>query len=242
VTSQPVREVGLSRDTPKKTYEYLIAMVRANQVDAEWRTFSPGFKQRLAQRAGRNVDVGDYSHARATIASNETKEMRLLLDSEYVGERAVSENQAVVTIRSGGKEVTPRLVRLTTWELTLRGEGEPVAGFIPRAADVIGIGRDGSVQVRVTPASGTASFLKDVPVDRIEGMTVKAEWYVDDFGNFEEAVGSGFGSSEPPRPPAPPPVAPTPAPRRGPAAPPPPRSPPPPPAPRAPDPDIGSPG
>src|SRR5262245_36419212 len=87
VRAQPVREIGLDRSTPRKAYEYLKAMVRANQVEAEWRSFSPAFKRRISERAGRTIDIGDYSHARATIASNATKEIGLILDSEIVDER-----------------------------------------------------------------------------------------------------------------------------------------------------------
>ncbi len=238
VKSDPVRAVGLSRETPRKTYEYMKAMVAAMQVEAEWRTFSPGFKRRLSERVGRNVDVGDYSHARATIAGNDTKEIELLLESEYVSEEFLSEDVAVVTIRSGSRQARPRMVRLTTWELTLRGEGEPVSEFIPRAADVVGINADGSVAVRVTPTEGTASFLKEIPADRIESLVVKPDWYVDDFGGIEESVlgglkgaGSDRGDAEP-RPAPPPAKGPEPAPR--PAWPPQP--------PPSPDGDPGSPG
>jgi hypothetical protein len=205
-----VREVGLNRATPAATYEYLKAMVGANQVDAEWHSFSPGFKRRLSERAGRNVDVGDYGHARATIASNATKEIAMLLSSELVSEEKLSDSVAVLTIRSGSRQASPRFVKLTTWELRLKGEGQPVEEFIPRAADVVGISREGSVSLRVTPSTGTAAFLKDIPTDRIEELHVTSEWYLDDFGGVEDAVVGGLGAS--PARGTPPPPAPTPAP------------------------------
>ena len=230
VKGEPVRAIGLSRDTPRKTYEYVRAMIGANQVEAEWRSFSPGFKRRLSERVGRNVDIGDYSHARATIAGNDTKQIKMLLESEFVSEEYLSEDLAVVTIKSGGTQATPRLVRLTSWELTLKGEGDPVEEFIPRAADVIGINRDGSVTLRVTPTEGTASFLREIPAGRIESLVVKPAWYVDDFGGItvEETVVGSIRGEEPPT-------------RRNPDAVPPPSRPPPPP-PSSPDGDPGSPG
>src|SRR5437667_1009315 len=91
---KPVRHAGLNRDTPRNAYEYMKAMVEATQVAAEWQAFSPGFKRRLSEQVGRTVDVGDYSHARATIASNATKEIKLLLASEFVEEKMLSDDVA----------------------------------------------------------------------------------------------------------------------------------------------------
>ncbi len=205
--ARPVTQVGLSRDTPEKAYEYLKAMVAANQVEAEWQAFSPGFKRRLSSQAGRNVDLGDYSMARATIASNSTKELQLLLSSELAGTQMLSDDVATVTIRAGKKRASPRFVRLTTWELRLTGEGEPVAEFVPSPSDVIGIAPDGSVEMRVTPSSSTASFLKDFKSDRIRGFQILERWYLDDFGGVEDVVVGGLrgGKTPPPAgaPPAP---------------------------------------
>src|SRR6187200_570545 len=72
---RPVNRVGLTRETPSKAYGYLKAMVEAGQVEEEWRCFSPAFKRRLSQAAGRTVDVGDYVQARSTVAGNGTREV-----------------------------------------------------------------------------------------------------------------------------------------------------------------------
>lgn len=189
---QPITQIGLNRETPKDAYEYLKAMVEASQVEAEWRSFSPGFKRRLSDQVGRNVDIGDYSHARATVASNARKELKLLLESEFVSQQMLSDSVALVTIRAKGRQATPRFVKMTTWELTLKGEGEPVAEFIPRAADVISISPKGDVAMRVTPSNGTASFLKDIPPDKIQRLLIQDEWYLDDFGGVEDAVVGGL--------------------------------------------------
>ena len=222
-THRPVTQVGLSRETPKDAYEYLKAMIGANQVEAEWRSFSPGFKRRLSEQVGRNVDVGDYSQARATIASNSTKQIQMVLESEYVSDRALSENVALVTIRAGKRQATPRFVKMTTWELTLKGEGEPVAEFIPKAADVVSISPTGDVAMRVTPSSGTSAFLKDIPPDKIQRLVIQDEWYLDDFGGVEDAVVGGIrgegnargGATDRPSPREPAPQAPQ-APQSGP--------------------------
>jgi len=235
VKSTPVRDIGLDRATPRRAYEYLKAMVAANQVEAEWRSFSPGFKRRLSEQAGRTIDLGDYAHARATIASNSTKEIRLILESDVVAERAVTDDLVLMTIRSGKQSASPRWVRMKTWELRLKGEGQPVSEFVAAEEHVVRIAPDGSVQMRVVPSSGTAAFLKGVPQDRIDEVHVVNEWYLDDFGGVEDVVVGGLrGGTK--TPPAPPPRRPSPAaPRAAPPRPAPPGSP------GSPDGPIGSP-
>jgi hypothetical protein len=203
VKATPVNEIGLDRSSPRRAYEYLKAMVRANQVEAEWRAFSPGFKRRLSEQAGRTIDIGDYAHARATIASNSTHGIAMILDSEVVDEKVVSPDLVLMTIRSGRQTATPRWVRMKTWELRLKGEGEPVSEFVAAEENVVRIAPDGSVQMRVVPSSGTGSFLKNIPQDRIDEFHVVSEWYLDDFGGVEDAVVGGLRAD--PRPAAPPP-------------------------------------
>jgi hypothetical protein len=104
----------------------------------------------------------------------------------------LSDDVALVTIEAAGRRASPRFVRMTTWELTLRGEGQPVAEFIPKAADVISISPRGDVPMRVTPSGGTASFLRDIPSERIQRLVIQDEWYLDDFGGVEDAVVGGL--------------------------------------------------
>jgi len=215
---KPVDMATVSRSTPRQAYEYLKTMIRANQTSNEWATFSPGFKRRISEQAGRNIDVGDYSLARSTIASNSNKNIELILESQFVAEKLLSEDVAVVTIQSGKKKANPRFIRMTSWELTIRGEGEPVSEFIPSAADVMGIGEDGSVSMRIPTGSSTGSFLKSIPPEKIKRLVVDEAWYLDDFGGVEDVVLEGLkgkgASAEPPpgngrganRPPASPPA------------------------------------
>ncbi|MCC7138175.1 MAG: hypothetical protein IT460_07070 [Planctomycetes bacterium] len=213
---KPVDTVGLHRDTPRAAFEYLRAMVAAEQPEAEWRVFSPAFKRRLSEQVGRTVDIGDYVQARSTIATNARKEIQMLLESEVVEEQASSDKVATLRVRSGKAQARARFVRLTTWELKLVGEGEPVAEFIPSASDAIAISPTGNVEMRLVPSESTAAFLRDVPQDRIRGFDIQSYWYLDDFSGIEGAVLSGLrgdraGEGEPaPRgggrlPPLPPP-------------------------------------
>jgi hypothetical protein len=201
---EEVRTVGLNRETPRAAYEYLKAMVRAEQPEAEWKVFSPAFKRRLSERVGRTIDVGDYVQARSTIATNSRPEIRRLLDSEFVSERVLSEKIAVVQIRGGDQQARPRFVKLTTWELKLRGEGEPVAEFVPNTSDVISISPTGQVEMKLSPSEGTASFLRDVRQDQIRSFSMQEYWYLDDFGGVESVVLGGLrGEQDGTTPPAP---------------------------------------
>ncbi len=218
--------VQRDRATASHAFEFLKAAVAAKDTEVEWRTFSPGFKRRLSEQAGRTVDVGDYAQARATFASNATREIGMLLSSEVVSERAIAADLALLTVRSGNQQATPRFVRMKTWEIRLKGEGQPVSEFVAAEENVVRIAPDGSIQMRVVPTSGTAAFLRGIPSDRIEEMHVVSEWYLDDFGGVEEAVVGGLkGASAPPV--SPPRGATTPRPpSRAPSPPPPPKAPP----------------
>lgn len=213
--AKPVDTTNLSKASPRQAYEYLKTMIAANQHALEWASFSPGFKRRISDQAGRNVDVGDYTLARSTIASNSNKNIKLILESEYLSDRALSSDVAVVTIRSGSKQANPRFIRMTSWELTIRGEGEPVSEFIPSTADVLGIGDDGSVSMRIPTASSTGSFLKSIPPEKIKRLVIDDAWYLDDFGGVEDVVLDGLRGNDPAKsaaPRAPAPRAPSPAP------------------------------
>lgn len=220
--AKPVDTTRLSKSSPRQAYEYLKTMIAANQHALEWASFSPGFKRRLSEQAGRNVDVGDYTLARSTIASNSNRNIQLILASEYVKDAALSDDVAVVTIRAGKKQANPRFIRMTSWELTIKGEGEPVSEFIPSTADVLGIGDDGSMSMRIPTASSTGAFLKTIPPEKIKRLVIEDLWYLDDFGGVEDVVIDGLkgrGDAPKPRGPrgsaypvTPTPVAPTPSP------------------------------
>jgi hypothetical protein len=193
-TPTPVTQVGLNRDTPEATYEYFKAMVRANQYAAEWSVLSPNAKRQANQLAGRNVDLGDYSTARQTIATNSQGDMAALLNSQLVGVTPAGANQATVMIGGMGRQASVRMAKLTSWELKVAGEPDPYGDFVRSAADAIAVNPDGSVTARIQAPGSTASILRTIPKDRIEGFAIKSQWYVDDLSGLQGAV-SGMGSA-----------------------------------------------
>ena len=200
----PVTQVNLNRQTPKATYEYFKAMAQNNQWAAEWDVFSPNFKRLVNQSVGRNVDSGDYNLARQTLAANNTQEMQMLIGSTWVGVQMQGPDRAVATIEHQGRRITPRMVKLTRWELKVRDDATPYGDFVANAADAIQVGPDGSVSVRINPPQATASILRTFRPEQIESFKVEGQWYVDDFGGIDSVLvqqaGSGGQAQGAPRP------------------------------------------
>lgn len=183
---------GLSRETPEKTYEYFKTMARNNQWANEWGVFSPNFKRMINQEAGRNVDVGDYSTARKTIATNNQADMQMLLNSTLSGPaQFLGPDRARITVSAGGRSVSPTMVRMTKWEMRIRGEDSPAEGVVSSPGQAITVNTDGSITVRVQTDPGVAAALRTIPRDQIEGFALKSEWFVDDFGGLIGQVGGG---------------------------------------------------
>ena len=148
-------------------------MARNNQWANEWMVFSPNFKQMINQAAGRNVDLGDYSMARQTLpeAKNSSTEMQMLLNSSLEGVQYLGPDRARVTIVGGGRRVSaPCIVRMTRWELKIRGQDTPASGTVSRPGDAIQVNADGSITVRVTAEPGVAAALRTVPRGSDRGL------------------------------------------------------------------------
>jgi hypothetical protein len=195
------RALALNRDTPRATYEYFKTMSANNQWAAEWSVFSPNFKRLLNQSVGRNVDAGDYNLARQTVADNSHADMQLLLDSTFVGEQAVGENAAIVTLEAGGRRLSPRLVKLARWELQVKGDETPYGDFVTNAGEAVRIGQDGSITVMIRPPQATAGLLRTFRPDQIEAFRVESQWYLDDFGGLDQQIVQQAGDGATPQPP-----------------------------------------
>jgi len=178
----------LSRETPTATYEYFKEMAKNNQWAAEWSVFSPNFKRLMNQSVGRNVDAGDYNLARQTLADNSQADMQVLINSTLTNVQMISDTAAVITITGGGKQLRPRMVKLTRWELKVKGDDTPYGDFVTRASDAVRISPDGSITVQIRPPQSTASLLRTFRPDQIDSFKVEGQWYVDDFGGIDQLV------------------------------------------------------
>src|SRR5438045_2328613 len=82
----------------------------------------------------------------------------------------------------GEKHAYPGFIPMTSYEMTVRGEGEPASEFTPSVADVLGVVQDGSVSIRIPTGESTGSFLKSIPPEKITRFEMHSSWYLDDFG------------------------------------------------------------
>lgn len=202
--------VGVDRDTPQATYEFFKAAAAASAFEDEWLVFSPNFKRALNQSVGRNVDFGDYTLARNTVATNSQADMRLLLNSTLTDVQMLGPDAAVLTVSGGGQAIRPRLVRLTAWELRLKGDPQPYTDLLA-GAQAVRAAPGGGIDVVIPASAAMAPLLRSIRPEQIESLQIESRWYVDDFGGLEGAVGGAVeptpqAPSTQPAPMAPPPA------------------------------------
>jgi hypothetical protein len=187
VQAQP----GVDRATPEKTYAYFKAAVQANAYADEWAVFSPNFKKQMSATAGRHVDVGLYETGRNLMFKNSHPDMQLLLNSKLDGVRYEGPDVAIATIAAGGQTVRPRMVRMVSWELRVKGDPQPFTDVL-RGANAVSTGPDGAILISIPVSATMAGALRAVPPESIDSLQIETRWYVDDFGGLE-----GLGAAEP---------------------------------------------
>jgi hypothetical protein len=188
--------VGVDRDTPQATYEFFKSAAASKAFEDEWLIFSPNFKRALNQAVGRNVDFGDYTLARNTVATNSQADMQLLLNSTLTNVQMIGPDTAVLTVSGGGQAIRPRMVRLTSWELRLKGDPQPYTDLIANAESVRP-SNGGGIEVVIPASAAMAPLLRSIRPEQIESLQVESRWYVDDFGGLEGAVGGGVAEPQP---------------------------------------------
>ena len=82
----------------------------------------------------------------------------------------------------------PRLVKLTRWELKVKGDDTPYGDYVANASDAVRIAQDGSITVMIRPPQATANLLRTFRPDQIDSFKVEGQWYVDDFGGINQIV------------------------------------------------------
>jgi hypothetical protein len=192
VDAQP----GVDRATPEKTYAYFKSAVQANAYADEWSVFSPNFKKQMSAAAGRHVDVGLYETGRSIMYKNSHPDMQLLINSRLEGVRYEGPDVAIATISAGGQTIRPRLVRMVSWELRVKGDTQPYTDIL-RNANAVSTGPDGSILVSIPVSQTMAGALRAVPPQSIESLQIETRWYVDDFGGLEGAIGAGAAEPTP---------------------------------------------
>lgn len=185
--------------TPQDTLQALkIAVSRADRA-AEWGTLSPGLKMRISQRAGRNVDVGDYTTYRnANRGDAQIREAEKYLRGARVkGLRYYGNGHAWVGIRFGGfligKTVGVRMINHAFWQLRVKGESQPYWGFVGDKSIEAVPAEDGSFTLITRDKAGKITWQQVIPASDVILYGTGTRWYFDDFGQFEQQFFGNVG-------------------------------------------------
>ena len=186
--------------TPQQTLSALQRAVATRDRAGEWNTLSPGLKQRINKRAGRNVDVGDYTTFRNSNRQDPQvrKAEKYLRGARIKGLRYYGGGHAWVGIRFGGfligKTIGVRMINHAYWELRVVGESQPYWGFEgDRSIEATKSKTDGSWTVITRDAQGKITWQKTWPYKQVRSYRKKTKWFFNDFGQFEAEFFGGVG-------------------------------------------------
>jgi hypothetical protein len=188
-----------SRESPEAMVELFKVMDRKQDWGGQWDLLSPGLKQRLSRRAGRNVDPADYASARNAYRNDpmvRTAE-QLLQTAQVRRVQPDGPNAAYVVVqalRPVGKSARIRMVKMDRWELYTAGDPEPYWGITGDPLMTVERMADGGYAV-LTRASAAGEWKRmDFPSDQVERFATSSVWYIDDLGGLEaEIVGAPPG-------------------------------------------------
>jgi hypothetical protein len=186
--------------TPAETLQRLKWAVARSDRAGEWATLSPGFKLRLNQQAGRNVDVGDYTTVREAQRNNPRirKLEQYLPSARITGVWYDGRGGARVTIRFGGPlffgaSAQVGMIHHAIWELWIHGESTPYWGFMGSKQMEVFSHPDRSVTVRSRDPQGKVTWEETFPAGRVRAYQQTTRWYFNDFGAMESEFVSMAG-------------------------------------------------
>lgn len=196
---------------PQNTLQQLKTAFARGDKGGEWRTLSPGFKARLSQKAGRNVDVGDYISARNAYRNDaRIKELEQWIHTASMTRfHQFGGGKAKATLRFGapllvGKEIEVTMINHGMWRLVIRGEAEPYWGFDGDRRVQAVQQQDGSITVITRDTRGRVAFQNNYKRAQIQAYTKFNKWFFDGFGAMEQEFMRGVGATGGGRPTAPP--------------------------------------
>lgn len=176
-----------TRATPSGTVEMFKLKARYGDRSGEWDILSPDFKRRLSERAGRTVDVADYTQAREMYRGDPQVQLaeKMLQTAIAKNVRQVGPDRVRVVIQTSGgpfaKSGEIGMVRLQSWTLQPVGSPQAYQGFVGDPTLAATKQADGSY---VITANGNT--LATIPANQVAGYEVESHWYVDDLGGMEQ--------------------------------------------------------
>jgi hypothetical protein len=179
-----------TRTTPAGTVEMFKQFARQGDRAGEWDVLSPGLKQRLAQRVGREVDLADYIQARSAYRNNSQVRLaeQALQTAIVTNTRQVDANTVMATIQTSGgpfaRSANIRMIRLERWMLWVHGQDEPYQGTVGDPEFTASRQGDGSYVIAFRSADGRVSQ-EVVPAQQVRNYETASKWYVDHLGELE---------------------------------------------------------
>ena len=180
-----------SRDTPEGTVEMFKVYARRGDPAGEWDILSPGLKQRLSQQAGRTIDLADYSQARQMYRGDpRVRAAENMLQTAIVRKTTpIDANTVSVFVQTSGgplaKSANLKMVKLSRWQLFVRGQDEPYWGFTNDRNFGAERRPDGSFVIWSRGQPGGPRTENVIPASDVANYTTDAQWYVDDLGGLE---------------------------------------------------------
>ena len=184
--------------TPQRTLSLLVRGIMRGDRALEWGTLSPGFKKRLNEMAGRNVDVGDYTTFRDSQRTDpQIRKMESIINTARItGLSYDGRGFASVIIRFGGplffgQSIRVQMVNHKLWVLFVKGEREPYWGFDGDKAIEAVPGKDkdgskdGSYTVLTRSKDGKVTWQASFPKEKVVRYITKTRWYFNNFGAME---------------------------------------------------------
>lgn len=190
-TSGCASGVAPSRESPAGTIEQFKVASRLRDYHEQWDILSPNLKRRLSDRAGRNLDFGDYrTFMNAQRNDPQVKNAEAALQAAQVGRVVMHDaNRATATVSGPmglGGSYQIGMVRLDRWELEIKGDPQPYDGIVGDIDSRITRAADGSYIVTMhDPHTGSETWRQVFPAADVESYKVVSKWYVDDLGDLE---------------------------------------------------------
>ena len=179
--------------SPQDALARLKRAVASGDRAGEWALLSPAFKRRLNRKAGRVVDLGDYSAIREIQRGDgQIREAEGALRNARVKKvRYDGRGFARVTLRVGGfvgQYIEVGMVHHAHWELRVKGEPDPYWGFAGDKSIRAVRGKDGSYTVSTHDEKGKVVWKETFPKKKVVSFQRTSSWYFNSLGAVEDQL------------------------------------------------------
>lgn len=181
--------------TPAMALMKLKRAVARRDRAAEWALLSPGFKRRLNRRLRRNVDIGDYTHARNAQRRNPQVRQaeQALRTAKITKVRRTGPGRMRLSVWMGGplifgQSVNVNVIYLARWELWVKDEPQPYWGFVGDPRMTYTKDESGGYTMYLKTPRGKITWQATIPAHRVRNFRTVNGWYFDHLGQLEQYI------------------------------------------------------